>query len=154
MARGDQFYSLSKIGEYTFAENIVAFRDNSKMAAAVLSPIKTHWGEKLMPICAKHAPYISMDMEGNFISEDEAYYLAAILNTNIVASYFKYTYSSRSYSINFNIKMPKYNPNDENHKKLCDLSKKAHQVTNSFELNELVHEMDVAYKNLCQDIVF
>lgn len=154
MARGDQFYSLSKIGEYTFAENIVAFRDNSKMAAAVLSPIKTHWGEKLMPICAKHAPYISMDMEGDFISEDEAYYLAAILNTNIVASYFKYTYSSRSYSINFNIKMPKYNPNDENHKKLCDLSKKAHQVTNSFELNELVHEMDVAYKNLCQDIVF
>lgn len=150
IARGKEFYSLSKIGKYTFAENLVTFRDNSKMAAAVVKPVETHWGEEIIPICAKHAPYISMDKNGEFISEDEAYYISGILNTNIVVDYFKFTYSSRSYSINFNIKMPKFNPAEKEHKSLADLARKAHEEEGKFNILKLKEEMNKIYLEICK----
>ncbi len=108
ISRGNAFYSLSKVGEYTFAPYKVTFRDNTKLSATVVSKIMTPWGEEVMPICAKHCPYISQDKNGRIITEDEAYFLCGILNTPIVQQYFKFTYSTRSFSINFNIKMPKF----------------------------------------------
>ena len=97
--RGKAFYSLSKVGPYTFAPHQVTFRDNTKLSAAVVSKVKTPWGDTMIPICAKHCPYISQDEQGRNITEDEAYYLCGILNTPIVQQYFKSTYSTRSYSI-------------------------------------------------------
>lgn len=152
IAKGKEFYSLSKIGNYTFADNIVAFRDNSKMASAVIKPILTHWGEKVMPICPKHAPYISMDKDGNFITEEEAYYISAILNTKIVIEYFKFTYSSRSYSINLNIKIPKYNNENELQRELSRLAKEAHEDIGVIEREKLRSKMNSIYINLCSNI--
>lgn len=151
IAKGKEFYSLSKIGKYTFAPNIVAFRDNSKMASAVITPIETKWGEKVMPICPKHAPYISMDKEGNYITEDEAYYICAILNTKTVSDYFRFTYSSRSYSINLNIKIPKYNKENKLHLELSRLAKEAHKEINKVKKNELINEMTNNYIILCKE---
>ncbi|SDQ06591.1 Eco57I restriction-modification methylase domain-containing protein [Virgibacillus salinus] len=153
IARGKEFYSLSKIGKYTFAENLVTFRDNSKMAAAVVKPVLTHWGKEILPICAKHAPYISMDKKGNFITEDEAHYISGILNTKIVVDYFKFTYSSRSYSINFNIKIPKYNPENEKHIALSGLAMKAHSEEGKLVLGALKEEMNQLYLEICNESV-
>jgi hypothetical protein len=103
----------------------VTFRDNTKLSASVVKEIETPWGQSVVPICAKHCPYISQDNQGRNITEDEAYYLCGILNTPVVKQYFKSTYSTRSYSINFNIKMPLYDPNNKFHRVIMKIAKRA-----------------------------
>ncbi|WP_436862743.1 Eco57I restriction-modification methylase domain-containing protein [Acinetobacter haemolyticus] len=149
ISRGNAFYSLSKVGDYTFSPHKVTFRDNTKLSAAVVSEIITPWGEKVMPICAKHCPYISQDKNGNNISEDEAYFLCGILNTPIVQKYFKFTYSTRSFSINFNIKMPKYDNKNKYHKEIVRLAKTA---TKNKPTEETYTELENNYLNLCREI--
>lgn len=127
IAKGKEFYALSKVGAYTYGEYAVTFRDNTKLVATVVSAIKTPWGEMKKTICAKHAPYISMDKSGRYISEDEAHYLCGILNTNVVQEYFRFSFSGRSYSIDFNIKLPLYDGKDKLHKRISELSRVAHQ---------------------------
>lgn len=149
ISRGKAFYSLSKVGKYTFAPYKVTFRDNTKLSATVVSKIITPWGEEVMPICAKHCPYISQDKKGRNITEEEAFFLCGILNTSIVKQYFKYTYSTRSYSINFNIKMPKYNDNNQLHKNIMLLAKKA---TESGVTDDIYRELEDNYLKLCREI--
>lgn len=150
IAMGNDFYSLSKVGNYTFFKHAVTFRDNTEMKAAVVKEVETPWGEKVMPICAKHSPYISMDKKGNFITEKEAYYLCGILNTPIVKQYFKDTFSGRSYSINFNIKMPKYDENNANMRNIVELSVKASQ--NNEHKEKYIKEIEKNYIELCESI--
>lgn len=149
ISRGKAFYSLSKVGTYTYAPFKVTFRDNTKLSATVVSEIETPWGDKVMPICAKHCPYISQDKKGKNISEDEAYFLCGILNTPIVQKYFKFTYSTRSFSINFNIKMPKYNNKNKYHKEIVKLAKKA---TKDKPTDEIYRQLEINYLNLCREI--
>jgi hypothetical protein len=149
ISRGNAFYSLSKVGEYTFAPYKVTFRDNTKLSATVVSKIMTPWGEEVMPICAKHCPYISQDKNGRIITEDEAYFLCGILNTPIVQQYFKFTYSTRSFSINFNIKMPEYNGKNKYHKKVMVLAKEA---TKNQPTDKLYKELEENYLNLCREL--
>lgn len=149
ISRGKAFYSLSKVGEYTFAPYKVTFRDNTKLSATVVSKIMTPWGEEVMPICAKHCPYISQDKNGRIITEDEAYFLCGILNTPIVQQYFKFTYSTRSFSINFNIKMPKYDEKNKFHKKVMELAKEA---TKNQPTDKLYKELEENYLNLCREL--
>ena len=104
MARGKEFYALSKIGEYSKFDYAVVFRDNTKMVASFID--NSSRKQRLFPV--KHAPFISRDQNGNPISRSEALYLTGILNTSIIQKYFKYTYSDRSFSINFDISIPKY----------------------------------------------
>ena len=148
ISRGTAFYSLSKVGDYTYSPFKVTFRDNTKLSAAVVEKTKTPWGDDVMPVCAKHCPYISKDETGRDITKDEAYYLCAILNSPIVQQYFKFTYSTRSYSINFNIKMPLYDSKNTNHKKLSDLAKKA---TKSGLTEDISKEHDLTYLKLCKE---
>lgn len=107
MVRGKEFYALSKLGAYSTFEYAVAFRDNSNMKASF---IDNTGNIKLFPV--KHAPYISRDINDRPITRDEAVYIAGILNTPIIRKYFKATYSGRSYSINFDINIPKYTGTD------------------------------------------
>lgn len=101
-----------------------------------------------MPVCAKHCPYISQDKKGRNINEDEAYYLCGILNTPIVQQYFKFTFSTRSYSIDFNIKMPLYDKNNKYHKKIVDLARKASLDKPTEKIYE---ELEHNYLQLCSD---
>lgn len=149
ISRGTAFYSLSKVGKYTFAPYKVTFRDNTKLSATVVSKIMTPWGEEVMPICAKHCPYISQDKNGRIITEDEAYFLCGILNTPIVQQYFKFTYSTRSFSINFNIKMPEYDGKNKFHKKVMELAKEA---TKNQPTDKLYKELEENYLNLCREL--
>lgn len=68
IAKGKEFYALSKIGNYTYGKYAVTFRDNTKLVAAVVKDIITPWGKIKKPICAKHAPYISMVNQEMFIT--------------------------------------------------------------------------------------
>jgi len=149
ISMGDDFYSLSKVGNYTFTQYKVVFRDNTTMCASVLHEVETPWGERIMPVCAKHAPYISMDKENNPISEDEAYYISGILNTEIVNQYFKFTYSERSYSINFSIKMPKFDKTNMDHLTLSKIAREAEGVNSEKEIDKLRKILDETYLKIC-----
>ena len=119
MSRGEEFYALSKLGKYSVFKYGVAFRDNSDMKAAFIDNTK---GIKYFPV--KHAPYISMDKKGNKLSKDEAIYLTGILNLSIINQYFKATYSERSYSINFDIRIPKFKDDNSIQKEMVRITKK------------------------------
>jgi hypothetical protein len=150
--QGNDFYSLSKVGVYTFANHIVAFRDNTKLVSSVIEPQLTPWGDAVMPVCAKHSPYISMDIDGNFITKDEAFYLAGILNTPIVREYFKCTFSERSYSIKFNIVLPKYDNTNSAHMDISRLSKKAHKNFNNKQLIDKIKiQIQERYLRICNE---
>lgn len=150
IAKGKEFYALSKVGSYTYGEYAVTFRDNTKLVATVVEPVMTPWGEMKRPICAKHAPYISMDKMGRYISEEEAYYLSGILNTNVVQEYYKFSFSGRSYSIDFNIKLPLYDEKDITHKKIVELSKMAHDNFNDCRIvAEAKKEIEKLYLIIC-----
>ncbi|TCT14607.1 hypothetical protein EDC18_10588 [Natranaerovirga pectinivora] len=151
ISMGKAFYSLSKVGLYTFNNCMVTFRDNTKMNAAVVTPEKFLNKKDVQGICAKHAPYISRDKEGNFITINEADYICAILNTPIIEYYFKATYSNRSYSIRFNIKIPKYDELNKSHRKLSELGKLARQK-NGKNTEDLINEMQNIYLKLCKEI--
>ncbi|MCM1027321.1 MAG: SAM-dependent methyltransferase [Roseburia sp.] len=150
IARGDAFYALSKVGEYTYGDYAVTFRDNTKLAAAVVSPVLTPWGERKMPVCAKHAPIISMDKKGRYITEEEAYYLCGILNTGVVQEYMRLSFSGRSYSIDFNIKCPLYEEENPLHRRIAELSRAAHeQYGDSADVAGMKKEIEACYLELC-----
>lgn len=155
IAKGDDFYALSKVGKYTYGKYAVAFRDNTKLVSSVIKPVITPWGEEVMPICAKHSPYITMDKKNRFITEEEAYFLCGILNTNVVQEYFKFTYSTRSYSIDFNIKLPLYNNKNKLHKKIVELSKLAHNENQDIlKVKKIKEQIEVLYLKICDQESF
>jgi hypothetical protein len=152
IAKGSEFYALSKVGNYTYGESAVTFRDNTRMVSSVVEPILTPWGEKVMPICAKHSPYISMDKEGRYINKKEAYYICGILNTNVVQEYFRYTYSGRSYSIDLNIYIPLFDEKNEIHKDIAKLSIKAHKVfDDKKQVESIKQQIESLYLKMCDN---
>lgn len=144
MARGKEFYTLSKLGSYSTFDYAVVFRDNSNMMASFVDntgPLK------LFPV--KHAPFFSRDISGQPISKEEALYLSAILNTPIVNKYFKVTYSGRSYSINFDINIPKYKDLPLQ-KELADLSLQI--VAKKKKYSDLIDQIQNVYLKLLRSL--
>ncbi len=124
MHRGKEFYSLSKIGSYTFAPYIVAARDNSNFCATVVKPSVTDWNELKQTICVKHTIIISQKKDGSFISENEAYYICGILNSDIVKSYIENTFKSNGYSLNkSNLNLPEYDEKNPLHVQISSLAR-------------------------------
>ena len=122
------------------------------MSAVVLKPQETEWEEVKQFVCAKHAAYISVDKFNNYITEDEAYYIAAILNTRVVERYFETTYSKRSYSIkNLNVYIPKYDASNSLHAELASLSRKAHGALDSKELKDVTDRIEMLYREMCEN---
>ena len=146
--RGDEFYALSKIGPYTFADYIVAARDNTDFCASVISKQKTPWGENKQTICVKHTIIISQDINGTFISEDEAYYICGILNSKIVHEYMHSSFKSNGYSLNkANIYLPKFSEKNILHKQIVALAKRATQDLTIVEQVQI--EISDIYLKIC-----
>jgi len=125
--RGNPFYSAYAIGSYTFAPYKVVWKyiagsitgKASSFSCAVLGLINSKIAvpnEKLMLI--------------SFENLDEAYYVAGVLNSviarTIVSSYLIETEISTHITEVINV--PKYNSSNELHKKIAELSKRAHEV--------------------------
>lgn len=140
-----EFYALARVGEYSFAEHFVAFRDNSKWQSCVVSSILTPWGDLRRPQFQNHAVTISQDGDGNFISLEEAHYICAILNAPVTKSYILNSSDSRSFKINPPVFIPKFDPNNLLHVELSDLSIQAHTYYNE---EDIISKIDLKLDGL------
>jgi hypothetical protein len=145
-----EFYGITRIVPYSFQEYYVAFRDSTKWRAMVVSPTDTSWGGRKRFVLQNHAASICEDIEGNYITEDEAHYVCAILNTPIVENYVIQSSDSRSFKIRPPVKIPKFDMQNEKHKQLSQLSRKAHATQENIE--NLRKEMQVIYLTILDDI--
>ena len=151
MHRGEEFYSLSKIGPYTFSKYIVAARDNTKFCSTVIEPILTPWGEKKQSICVKHTMIIGRDMNGRFITKDEAHFINGILNSSIVIEYMQNTFKSNGYSLKKSrFYLPLFDKNNILHQQICKLSKKASSSVKAAEIEEIQHRLSDLYIKMCE----
>lgn len=121
-----EYYALARTGVYSHAPWYVIFRDNTKWVAAVAGNINTEWGGEKKPAFQNHCVSICQNKEGDFITEDEAYYICAILNSHIVEDFVLSTSDKRTFKIRLPIKINQYDAKNGVHKKLVSLSKKAH----------------------------
>ena len=151
MHRGKEFYSLSKIGPYTFADYIVAARDNSKFCASVIKKEMTPWNEEKQVICVKHTIIISQDKNNRFITEDEAYFICGILNSEIVQQYIQTTFKSNGFSLNkSNLYIPLYDSKNRKHKKIAGLAKLASKAKN-VNMDEIKKILMQVYLEICEE---
>jgi hypothetical protein len=151
IGRRSEFYALARVGAYSFAENYVVFRDNTKWGAAVLTSIDTPWGDKKRPMFQNHAVSICEDVEGNFITLDEAHFICGILNAPVVSCYIIQSSDSRSFPIRPRVTIPKYNPKNKHHTHIVALSKEAHKNYDATEvIHRILRELDAAYLGIVQ----
>ena len=147
MHRGKEFYSLSKIGNYTFAPYIVAARDNTKFCAAVIRPTMTGWNEVKQSICVKHTIIISQDNRNSFISENEAYYISGILNSDIVINYIHNSFKKNGFSLNKSqLYLPKFDCKNKIHNEIVNLAKTAETIDDVVPIQK---ELSKLYVQLC-----
>lgn len=138
-----EFYALARVGEYSYAPYFVAYRDNTKWGACVVSELETPWGEKKRPQFQNHAVTISQTSEGRNITLDEAHYICAILNAPIIGKYIINSSDSRTFKIDVDINIPLFDPSNKIHNRLSHLSKLAHEnYNNSQIMNEIDAELD------------
>ena len=95
-----------------------------------------------------------------FDNADEAYYVAGVLNSTPVKTVIaSYTYELRQEThIVDNVKIPKYDPENELHKKIAELSKRAHDLAKEIheenrrnletELRKVEEELDIVVAKL------
>ena len=120
------FYSQYNIGPWTFSQHRVTWkRMASRMTAAVLSSVRTLYGRKRL---------ISTDTTSLIEagSRDEAHYLCALLNSDVVDSYIRsFSSAGRGFgapSVMANVAIPKFDPKNRLHGNLAELSKDAHTL--------------------------
>lgn len=149
--RGNEFYSLSKIGPYTFADNIVLARDNTKFCACTISKQKTPWGDIKQTIGVKHTIIISQDINKRFITFDEANYICGVLNSDIVINYMHDSFKTNGFSLNkSNLYLPLYNSNNPFQVKIAELAKKAQQKSED-DIKLIQKEISKFYLELCEN---
>ncbi len=127
MHRGEEFYAISKLGPYTYADNIVAVRDNADFCACVIDKeVQLPWGGSKKIIGVKHTILISQDKKGNFITNDEAYYLSGLINSTIIRKYIMTVFKSNGYTLKkSNLFIPKYDPSNQIMREISSISRKA-----------------------------
>ena len=135
-----EFYALARVGAYSYQKNYVVMRDNSNWAAAVVTDVETSWGGIKRPVFQNHAISICEDSQGNYIGLNEAYYICGILNSPIVIQFMMTSSDSRSFPIRPRVRIPKYNPTDNRHIAIAELSKQAHEEYN--DANKIEHLKD------------
>jgi len=118
------FYILDNIGTYTFAPYKVVWKEVSARMivggfhVAVVEQLPDKYlGEKT--VVPDHT-VVLIPVE----NRDEAYYLAGILNSMIVTFALQYTVVE---SIS-NLRIPKFDPSDDLHRRIAELSKRAHEL--------------------------
>jgi hypothetical protein len=126
LAERTEFYAMFGIGAYTFAPYRVAWkRMATRMAAAVLSTIKTPFGSK---------PVIATDTTSLYACNDpdEAHYLCALMNAPPVNDFIQsFSAGGRGFgapSMAANIGIPAFDATNPVHKQLAALSREAHTL--------------------------
>lgn len=135
LAKRTVFYSVYGIGEYTLAEfKVVWKRMADDMQATVVTNLKTAIGTK---------PVIPTDTTAfvSFTNLNEAHYICAVLNSNIVREFIKsFSSAGRGFgapSVLSYLQLPLFDKGNDVHKQLSELSKKAHRYARNNKENEL-----------------
>jgi hypothetical protein len=148
-----EFYGLARTGPYSFSDVYVAFRDNTKWRATVVTSADMPWGERQRFVFQNHAVSMCERQDGDgFINEDEAHFICAILNTPIVERFVYAASDNRSFKIRPPVFVPLYDPDDDRHARLAAISKQAHLRTE--QRDELRAESEEIYLTLCGDEAF
>jgi hypothetical protein len=128
--KNSPFYTVYDIGDYTFYPFKVVWKrvggkisGKAELSAAVLPTVDDKFLGSKSSIPYEKLMLISVEQE------DEAHYVAAVLNSvivqSIVASYLIETAIS---DLTRRIIIPKFSPENQVHKKLSDLSRDAHEL--------------------------
>ncbi|MCZ2356644.1 MAG: SAM-dependent DNA methyltransferase [Bacteroidia bacterium] len=135
---GEPFYSLYNIGTYTFMPYKVVWKAlASGSVASVLS--STSVGSFQKPTIPDHN-IIFVPFE----NEDEAHYFCALMNTSIT-SFIITGYVAMFFSAHVldNIKIPKFDKQNETHVELAHLSEKCHKKTAAgIDVSDLEEQID------------
>lgn len=129
-----EFYALARVGKYSFAPHYVAYRDNTKWGACVISALPTPWGDIKRPQFQNHAVSISETLDGRYITYEEAHFICAILNAPIITDYIVNSSDARTFKINPDINIPLFDIQNPIHHKLSKLSIKAHKNYDNIEI--------------------
>jgi hypothetical protein len=144
-----EFYGLARTGAYSFAEAFVAFRDNSKWCAAVLSKTEMPWGGKKRFLFQNHAVSMCERATGGFVGIEEAHYVCAILNAPVVEKFIFATSDERSFKIRPPVYVPLFDRQDERHRDLARLSRLCHRDPQAADVLRL--EIDRIYLSMCRE---
>ncbi len=140
------YYALARTGKYSHADWYVVFRDNTKWVSSVVGKIYTDWGGIKRPAFQNHCVSVCEKSDGSFISENEAHYICAILNSHVVEDYVLSTSDKRTFKIRIPVRIDKYNPKNSIHVRLAELSKKAHKEYDNEDYIEIIRqEIDELY---------
>ncbi|WP_455449538.1 Eco57I restriction-modification methylase domain-containing protein [Natrinema thermotolerans] len=126
----DPFYSMYNVGPYTVKPYHVAWPEqNSDAFAAVLSPVDDVFLGETSVMPDHKAMTVGLE------NENEAHYLCAMLNSTFSRTVIeRYTIGTQvSTHVLDNVAVPQYNPNNELHNELANLSIRAHQGNSSLE---------------------
>jgi hypothetical protein len=117
----DPFYSMYAVGDYTMAANKVAWMDISSTVKATVISSMSGGG---MPIPEHTVIFLATQ------ALEEAYYVAAILNSNPVGSIISGYIVDNHLSTHpiENIIIPKFEPDNKTHACLAELSQRAHHA--------------------------
>jgi hypothetical protein len=150
--RGDdpgEYYGRARTGPYSFANVYVAFRDNTKWGATVLTEAMMPWGKPSRFVFQKHAVSLCERSDNELIDEAEAHYICAILNTPIVERFIYATSDERSYKIRPPVFVPPYDPENDCHTRLSAISREAHN--NPERIDDLRSDSERLYLSLSRD---
>jgi len=126
---GKPFYSMSEIGDYTFAPWKVVWREQaSGMTASIIGTFDDK------PVIPDHKLML-VDCK----SQGEAHFVCALLNSTlggIVVTSYAIEIQMGPHILE-NIRIPRYNPNNALHRGLAELSERAHEAARLDKQKEL-----------------
>ncbi len=147
--RGDgEYYGLARTGPYSFKSCYVAFRDNTKWRATVLTTKNMPWGEKKRYLFQNHAVSMCERSDGEDITEDEAYFVAGIFNTRVVEHFIYASSDNRSFKIRPPVFVPLFDPLNDHHVEIVNLARKA--AASETNRDEYLNEIEDEYLLLCE----
>jgi N-6 DNA Methylase len=133
------YYVVYNSGAYTFAPFKVVWAElSTTFQAAVFTKKKVPLiGSR--PFVPDHKVYFA-----DFVSEDTAYFVCAILNSSLIKEYVEsHTISIQVSNIFKHLSIPRYDGGNANHLKLVSTCKAAHAATSQERRDELLSAMDV-----------
>lgn len=107
----DEKYGILRVGSYTWSNEFVCIRDNTKLAPNHISTIKTAWGVEETPLFDNHISYVSEVIDNKktkYISKKEARYILEKLKDSDVNEIIINSQDSRSISSRLPIKIERF----------------------------------------------
>ncbi|MGQ0660680.1 N-6 DNA methylase [Sphingosinicella sp.] len=140
-----EFYGLARTGPYSFNDCYVAFRDNSKWRATVVTEKTMPWKGRKRFLFQNHAVSIC-EYEDRLITEDEAFYVAGIFNAPIVAEFIYASSDSRSFKIRPPVYVPPFDSRIASHRKIVVSARK---MASSKSADSIAVTIERLYLALC-----